>query len=83
MAKGRRSTRIRSRATRASAQLHDLIGKTMPEDDPGTLSKHDAEAVATFVYDAIYSPVARRRNRPARIELARLTVDNIARRRPT
>ena len=60
---------------KSAAQLRDLIAKTMPEDDPGTLSKHDAEAVATFVYDTIYSPVAQARNRPARIELARLTVN--------
>ena len=56
------------------AQLLDVIGREMPEDDPGTLSKHDTEAVANFVYTAMYSPTARRRNRPARIELARLTV---------
>ena len=46
----------------------------MPEDDPGTLSKNEAKAVADYVYNAIYSPTARERNRPARIELARLTV---------
>jgi len=61
--------------TKSAAQLRDLIAKTMPEDDPGTLSKRDAEVVATFVYDTIYSPVAQARNRPARIELARLTVN--------
>ncbi|HEY2148701.1 MAG TPA: cytochrome c, partial [Pirellulales bacterium] len=55
-------------------QLVDLIGKTMPEDDPGTLSKNEAEAVAHYVFDAIYSTEARERNRPARVELARLTV---------
>jgi cytochrome c553 len=60
---------------RSAAQLRDLIAKTMPEDDPGTLSKPDAQAVATYVYDTIYSPVAQARNRPARIELARLTVN--------
>ncbi len=56
------------------AQLLDVIGREMPEDDPGTLSKHDTEAVANYVYTAMYSPTAQQRNRPARIELARLTV---------
>jgi len=61
--------------SRSADQLAELIGKTMPEDDPGTLSKADAQAVARFVYDTIYSPAAQARNRPARIELARLTVN--------
>lgn len=47
----------------------------MPEDDPGTLSKENAESVARFVYDSYYSPLAQARNRHARIELARLTVN--------
>ena len=56
------------------AQLTKLIVKTMPEDDPGTLSKDDAELVTRYLYDAFYSPVAQARNRVARIELSRLTV---------
>jgi hypothetical protein len=56
------------------AQLVDLIGETMPDDDPGSLPKKEAEEVAGFVYNAMYSPAARDRNRPARIDLARLTV---------
>ncbi len=56
------------------AQLAELIGKTMPEDDPGSLSARQAEAVAAYVHDAFYSAVARERNRPARVELSRLTV---------
>jgi cytochrome c553 len=59
---------------RSAAQLAELIGKTMPDDDPGSLSLPEARAVASYVYDTFYSPVARERNRPARIELARLTV---------
>lgn len=59
---------------RSVAQLTSLIHKTMPEDGPGTLSEKEAKAAATFVYDSFYSPLARARNRPARIELARLTV---------
>ncbi len=60
--------------TRSLAQLTDYIGKSMPEEDPGTLSKSDAEAVAAFVYNTFYSAIAQQRNAPARIELARITV---------
>lgn len=56
------------------AQLAKVIGETMPESDPGSLSAAEAQAVAAYVHDAFYSAVARERNRPARIELARLTV---------
>lgn len=56
------------------AQLAKLIGETMPADDPGTLSDEESQAVAAYIHGAFYSPVARERNRPARIDLARLTV---------
>jgi mono/diheme cytochrome c family protein len=55
-------------------QLAAVIGETMPEDDPGTLSADESQAVAAYIHDAFYSPIARARNQPARIELARLTV---------
>ncbi len=55
-------------------QLAKLIAKTMPEDDPGSCTGDNAEAVAAYIYDAFYSKTARERNRPARVELARLTV---------
>jgi cytochrome c553 len=55
-------------------QLAKLIGETMPESNPGSLSTREAETVAAYIHDAFYSQVARERNRPARIELARLTV---------
>jgi cytochrome c553 len=56
------------------AQLAELIAKTMPEDDPGSLSPRDAETVAKYIHNAFYSSIARERNRPAKVELARLTV---------
>ncbi|MDX2038022.1 MAG: DUF1592 domain-containing protein [Isosphaeraceae bacterium] len=59
---------------RSIGQLARLIAKTMPEDDPGTLSEADARSVAEYIHGAFYSELARERNRPARIELARLTV---------
>jgi Protein of unknown function (DUF1592)/Protein of unknown function (DUF1588)/PA14 domain/Protein of unknown function (DUF1595)/Cytochrome C oxidase, cbb3-type, subunit III len=59
---------------RSVAELARLIQKSMPEDEPGTCSAEDAEHVAAYIYGAFYSPAARMRNQPARIELARLTV---------
>lgn len=56
------------------AQLAALIQETMPADDPGTLPADKAQAVASYVHDTFYSAVARSRNEPVRIELARLTV---------
>ncbi|MBC8870352.1 MAG: DUF1592 domain-containing protein [Planctomycetes bacterium] len=56
------------------AQLAKLIGETMPEDDPGSLSQEENKSVAAYIHDAFYSPIARERSRPVRIDLARLTV---------
>ncbi len=59
---------------RSVAQLAKYIAKTMPQDDPGSVSETQAAEVAAFMHDAFYSPLAQARNKPARIELARLTV---------
>jgi cytochrome c553 len=59
---------------RSVAQLARYIAKSMPEDKPGTCTSADAEKVAVYIHDAFYSKVAQERNRPPRIELARLTV---------
>jgi hypothetical protein len=59
---------------RSVAQLARLIAKTMPDDDPGTCVGEDADRVAAYVHETFYSPTARARNKPARIELSRLTV---------
>ncbi len=56
------------------AKLADIIQKTMPESAPGTLDDKESKAIAEYIYQAFYSRIARERNRPARIELARLTV---------
>lgn len=56
------------------AQLSRRIERTMPDDAPGTCSADDAARVAAFIHASFYSPVARERNRPARIELSRLTI---------
>lgn len=55
-------------------QLAKQIRKTMPEDAPDTLSAEESEAVARYIHETFYSKIARERNRPARIDLSRLTV---------
>src|SRR5262245_48501258 len=55
-------------------QLTRLIAKTMPADDPGTCTGPEAEKVATYIHETFYSKAAQVRNKPARVELARLTV---------
>jgi cytochrome c553 len=56
------------------AQLARLIAKTMPKDAKVKCSGDDAQKVAAYVYDTFYSRAAQVRNKPARIELSRLTV---------
>ncbi|HMP18364.1 MAG TPA: c-type cytochrome, partial [Gemmatales bacterium] len=55
-------------------ELTRQIQKTMPEDAPESLTLEEAEQVARYIHDAFYSRIARERNRPARIDLSRLTV---------
>ena len=59
---------------RSVAQLARLIAKTMPEDDPGTCVGPDADRVAAYIHQSFYSRDAQERNKPPRIEFARLTV---------
>jgi cytochrome c553 len=56
------------------AELTRVIAKTMPDNKPGSLTAEEAGQVAAYVHEAFYSVAARERNRPPRIELARLTV---------
>lgn len=58
----------------AVPQLARLIRETMPEGKPNSLSETEARAVAEHIHGAFYSTIARERNQPPRIELARLTV---------
>ena len=60
---------------RSVQQLTKYVQETMPEDNPGSLSVADAEAITKYFHEAFYSPIARERNRPARVELSRLTVN--------
>jgi len=59
---------------RTLEKLASYIAKTMPEDKPGTCSGDEAKKVADFIYGAFYSRAAQARNKPPRIELARLTI---------
>ncbi|HEX5177332.1 MAG TPA: DUF1592 domain-containing protein [Chthoniobacteraceae bacterium] len=59
---------------RSLAALTKRIARTMPDDDPGSLTPDEAAQVAAYIYDAFYSPAAQARLRPPEIELARLTV---------
>jgi hypothetical protein len=59
---------------RSVGQLVKYIAMSMPDDDPGTCEGEDAQKVAAYIYDAFYSKTAQARNKPARIELSRLTV---------
>jgi len=54
--------------------LVKYIAKSMPEDDPGACTVEDATQVAAYIYDGFYSKIAQARNKPARVELSRLTV---------
>ncbi|MFO0809074.1 MAG: DUF1592 domain-containing protein [Gemmataceae bacterium] len=59
---------------RTAAQLAKYIAKSMPEDDPGTCVGEEADAVAAYLYEKFYSPAAREKLKPPRVELSRLTV---------
>ncbi len=56
------------------AALARYIDRTMPEEAPEKCVGEDAHAVAQYIFDAFYSPAARARLHPPRIELAHLTV---------
>lgn len=60
---------------RSLPQLTKYIVRWMPEDAPGTLSAADGEKVASYIFDAFYSPAAQARIKAPRVELARLTVN--------
>lgn len=54
-------------------RLAELIERTMPEGDPGSVVGADAAAVAAYAHERFYSRAAQLRNAPPRVELARLT----------
>jgi len=54
-------------------RLTRYIHKNMPEEKPELCVDADAAAVAAFIHDSFYSPEARLRKNPPRMDLARLT----------
>jgi hypothetical protein len=59
---------------RSVDQLTGYVHDTMPEDDPTAVTGEAARLVSEWIHAGFYSAVARDRNRPARLDLARLTV---------
>jgi hypothetical protein len=59
---------------RSLKSLARVIQRTMPEDKDIKCTSEEAEKVAAYIYDKFYSPTARARMHPPRIDLARLTV---------
>jgi mono/diheme cytochrome c family protein len=57
----------------ALARLTRYVATTMPDDKPGSLTRTEADAVSTYIFDTFYSPAAQARLRPARVALAHLT----------
>ena len=58
---------------RSIESLARLIDRTMPEEKPELCDAVESRAVAEYIFGAFYSPAARARNHPARVDLVRLT----------
>ncbi|MHA3772505.1 DUF1592 domain-containing protein [Verrucomicrobiota bacterium sgz303538] len=59
---------------RSLEALTKRVKRTMPDDDPGSLTAEEAAQISAYIYDAFYSPAAQARLHPPEIDLARLTV---------
>jgi hypothetical protein len=59
--------------TRTIESLARYIARTMPEDRDEKLPVAQAQIVAEFIHGAFYSPEARAKNNPAKVDFARLT----------
>jgi hypothetical protein len=59
---------------RSLPALTKRVKRTMPDDDPGSLTEEQAAQISAYMYEAFYSPAAQARLNPPEIELARLTV---------
>ena len=58
---------------RSIPQLARFIAKSMPPDEPGTLTEEHAQQVAAYIHGAFYSLEAQHGRRPPRIETSHLT----------
>lgn len=54
--------------------LAEVIDQTMPEEDPSQCTGEEARKVAEYIYHTFYSEIAQARRRPARVDIARMTV---------
>ena len=59
---------------RPVVDLAEIIDQTMPEEDPTACTGEDARKVAEYIHATFYSEIAQARQRPACVEIARLTV---------
>ena len=59
---------------RSIESLARIIAKTMPEDSDKKSTPEEAAKVAAYIHEAFYSPEARARLNPPKIDFARLTV---------
>jgi hypothetical protein len=59
---------------RSLRELTQYINDSMPEGEPDQCAGEDAAAVASYIYDAFYSPIAQARLKPVQLQLARLSV---------
>ncbi|HWD38937.1 MAG TPA: DUF1592 domain-containing protein, partial [Fimbriimonas sp.] len=57
----------------SAKELANFIAASMPPG-PKKCPASQAGEIAAYIYDAFYSPIAQARNKPPRVELARLTV---------
>ena len=58
---------------RSIESLARLIARTMPEDKKQKCPPEEAKAAAEYIHGAFYSPQARAKNNPAKINFSRLT----------
>ena len=54
-------------------ELSRYLDTSMPDGSPEDVTGEDAAAVAAYIYDAFYGPIAQDRLRPARTQAVRLT----------
>ena len=59
---------------KSPAQLVPLLRRSMPDDDPGSLTDEQYQQAATYIYDTFYSTDAQARLHPPRVALSHLTV---------
>lgn len=72
---GSKSYKLPLAGTRSRDELAAFIAKSMPPGPAsGRCTAPNSKLVASYIFDAFYSPLAQERNRPARISLSRLTV---------